>query len=1001
MRKFIPFLLLLVPFIGSSQVKLLKKNAKRCATFEVLQNFKRANPGAETDAQFEAWLSQKQSAATMRTQATVTLPVVFHIVHSGEAEGSGTNISQATIRQQILQLNKDYANLSNSPYAVAANAEIQFALAQQDPNGIALTQPGIDRIAYTSKGWTAPPYTVGVSSSSNYLNNTIKPQSIWDPSRYVNIWVLEMEAGILGIATFPTGSGLSGLGSGETNSNAGVAVGPETVGSIFMPSSCGSYTKGKTLTHEMGHFFGLRHIWGDGTCATDYCGDTPTHETDNGGVPSHPKPNNCGTPDEMFENYMDYTDDVILNTFTANQVTRMQTVLTNSPRRNTLATSTVGLVPVSATNRIAFYDCTGAITVSEIGLLGTTPRYRDYSFTLNVEDKATGNATVTIATGGTAVNGFNYQVLTPTLNFVAGDNFKPVNLRVFDNALVEGARTVVLTFSIAGTGVAAGPSAQSMTVTITDDDSYTVTNTPVNLLSQNWETSTTGWGSLTSTGMPNRFIISNGGDAGGTGNAAYISNSPSVPYANIYTTTVSGLAVLRSPLINATGLSNLQLSFKYKVWGEIFGTTAFDYGLMTYSTPAAPTTFSQVPATGSGPYAGTSGIVSGTPAISLPNEVFANRSFYLGWYWENDDADGNSPGLNVDDIVLTGTGTTVETTVSSSYGYNVQSGSGINNFRSTNGRAVVRLTNLSENVSGVVASVTAAGTGQETITTSGGTFHRTQKVFGLTPSLANTTATYRLTLYFTSAELAVWGSNKLALKVLKVRDGTSLTGPINGGNSAIVVPVSATEDVATGVIAYTADFTGGFSQFMLVSPAFTLPVSLLTFEAQAEKSSIVLRWKTASERNNKGFFIERSTNGAGFNTIGWVAGNGTTSSASVYNYTDNFVQPNTVYYYRLKQVDADNRFSLSQTRQAKISANGITITISPNPAKDRLQVFVAGSVQPADITLINTKGQVVARWAKANLSSPYTINVSRFAKGSYTLILHLAEGAQLKQILLQ
>lgn len=996
MKKYLYLALLLVPFISVSQTVISRP--KRCATDEVLKNFRKLHPTAETDAQFEAWLAaRKQSARTMGTQAVVTLPVVFHIIHSGEAEGAGTNISQALIQQQILQLNKDFANLSNSPYGVAANSEIQFALAQRDPMGNTLAQPGIDRMAYASKGFTAPPYTVGASGAGDYLSSVIKPATYWDPSRYINIWVLRMEDGILGIATFPAGSGLPDMVYSESNQTAGIAVGPETIGSIFLPSSCSSYTKGKTLTHEMGHFFGLRHIWGDANCGNDYCGDTPVHQQDNAGVPSHPKANSCGTADEMFENYMDYSDDVILNTFTADQVARMQAVLANSPRRNTLATSNVGLVAVTGTNRIAFYDCNGSVTVSESGLTGTYPRYRDYSFTLNAEDKATGNATITINAGGTAINGFNYQVITPTLNFVSGDEYKNVVVRVFDNALVEGNKTITLTYTISGAGVQAGPTAQSMTINITDNDNITVSNATVTLLSQDFSTAA-GWSVLTGGGN-NQFRIGSNGNAGGTGNAGYISSDGST---NTYSKTNTSLSVLQSPLINATGFTNLVLSFKYRVYGEADANGARDYGALVYSPAANQFSILNVSASGTGPYIGTGAIATGSPTISLPSSAFDGKQFYLGFLWENDaNSVGSDPGLNIDDVVLTGTSAGVETNLGNSYGYDVQAGAGMNIFRSASAKAIVMVTNASANLTGVTAAVTQAGTGQVAIVTNGGSFQRTQKVFQVSPAVANTTASYRMTFYFTPAELAAWGVNKLNLKILKVKDGVSLAGTINSSDAVIVTPVSVNENVATGVITYTADFTGGFSQFMLVSSNAILPIDLLTFEAQPAKKNIELSWKTGMERDNKGFNIERSSNGTDFTTIGWVDGAGTASAGSSYRFTDNFVQPNTVYYYRLKQVDRNNRHNFSAIKQARILESNVLVSVSPNPAKGQVKVFVSGNAHPAGLSLVNAKGQTVAKWAGVNLNTPYSIDLSRFAKGYYTLVVHLTDGDITEQVIIQ
>jgi hypothetical protein len=354
----------------------------------------------------------------------------------------------------------------------------------------------------------------------------------------------------------------------------------------------------------------------------------------------------------------------------------------------------------------------------------------------------------------------------------------------------------------------------------------------------------------------------------------------------------------------------------------------------------------------------------------------------------------------VDDIVVSVAATGTEGDFSHSVTKNIFSGQDVYMMSSNDNQVITRITNPSTNISCLSAFIAQAGNGLVAINSDRGSFQRTQKVFTLVPAVANPSVTYQATFYFSSAELAAWGANKLNLRILQVQDGVDLGSVMTGANSKVITPIAVNEDLATGVITYTANFTG-FSQFMLVSPSFTLPVSLITFDVQPARKSIDLSWKTAAERNSKGFHIERSTNGIDFTSIGWVGGAGTTNETTFYRFTDRFVQPNTVYYYRLNQVDFDNQSTRSVTKQAKVVADGMAVMVSPNPASTQLKVFVTGLAQLVDISLFDAKGQRVGRWSKVNLSSPYSINVSRFASGQYTLIVHLPEGDVNEKVMIQ
>jgi zinc-dependent metalloproteinase lipoprotein len=997
----------------------------KCYTVENLAKERSKNPGAETDAQFETWLNRAISERKMflqgaRIQAEYTIPVVFHIIHNGEGVGANPNVSNAAILQQLYQLNKDFANESGSTYSVAQNTGVKFKLAQRDPSGVVLAEPGVNRINRNTPpgggaAWTD--YTTvnsGAGWSDTYINSTVKPASIWDPERYMNIWVIPRitAAGVsgilLGYATFPnaTASGLNGLNNAETNSTAGVVIITPAVGSMTQPyGACGSavsYGRGRTLTHEVGHFLGLRHIWGDSNCGTDYCDDTPVHRTDNAGKPTHPKANSCGTADEMFENYMDYVDDDVMNTFTQNQTDRIQAVMANCPRRKDLSGSTAGVVEPVVANGLFFANCGTALSVTETATTGTYPRYKDIKIRIETANAATGAATVTFNTGGTAVNNYHYQLTPASVTFAAGEVYKDVTLRILDNAAVEANRTVVLSYSISGTGVTAGATAQTKQINIQDDDLANVSNNRITLIDQNFDVSLTGWNILSSGGMPNLWRVSTTGDAGGTGNAAFISGTAASPYLNEYTKTTSGLAVLRSPLISPTGYTDIRVGFKYKVWGERDATTAYDYGELNYATAAAPNSFITVPAANVGPYVGLSSISTGTPEVVLSNTAVVNSSFHLGFLWENDNADGNDPAFNVDDILVTALGTQIETNVSSAHAYDLQTATTNHLRNATDNKIIASIENLSQNVNGVTASITQAGTGTSSLVTANGSYLRSNKVIQLTPVTANSSATYKATFYYTTAELAGWGTIT-NLKILKVKDGVNLGTTITSANAQLVTAVVVDSRSDRGYASFTGDFAGGFSQFMIVSANTTLPVSLNSFTATAEKNAIALKWTTEQEINNKGFGIERSKDGINYENIGWVDGNGNTRATQQYTFTDNFVQAGILYHYRLRQTDFDNKEKFSVIRSVKLESSQLSLVLAPNPVTSgHVSLFISGIDKNVTVKMYNIQGQLVKTWNNINaFDRQANLNVKGLNAGTYLISIQLDDKKWTEKLVIQ
>jgi hypothetical protein len=146
------------------------------------------------------------------------------------------------------------------------------------------------------------------------------------PTTKLNIWVCTLANGILGYAQFPGGSSAT---DGVVILNTAFG----RTGTVRAP-----FNKGRTATHEVGHWLNLRHIWGDATCGSDLVNDTPTHNTANYGCPASGHRSTCsGTPVEMTMNYMDYTDDACMYMFSLGQKSRMLATFASGSPRNTFA----------------------------------------------------------------------------------------------------------------------------------------------------------------------------------------------------------------------------------------------------------------------------------------------------------------------------------------------------------------------------------------------------------------------------------------------------------------------------------------------------------------------------------------------------------------------------------------------------------------------------------------------------------------------------------------
>ncbi len=234
------------------------------------------------------------------SDSIVRIPVVFHIIHNNGPE----NIALSQIESQIRILNEDFRRIpGTNGFGPGVDTQIEFFLAQRDPQGNCTD--GVVRVQ-------------SALTNGHYPNQQtqMKALSQWDPTKYLNFWVVGDMGGVLGYATFPGGpANLDGIVCADSY------VGDEGT------SGTGQYGLGRTATHEIGHWLNLFHTFQGGCAGGDQCADTPPVDNPNFGCATGHV--SCGSVDQV-ENYMDYSDDPCFDRFTADQLTRINNSLANS-----------------------------------------------------------------------------------------------------------------------------------------------------------------------------------------------------------------------------------------------------------------------------------------------------------------------------------------------------------------------------------------------------------------------------------------------------------------------------------------------------------------------------------------------------------------------------------------------------------------------------------------------------------------------------------------------
>jgi len=291
-----------------------------------------------------------QQQRILQTQANITIPVVVHVVLSNPSL-----VTDAQIQAQIDVLNADYGGKNADSIRIPAafksrfgKGNLQFCLARRDPLGEGTN--GIVRVASS---------TVSDPGEMDPVKSTCDGGSdAWNPAKYLNIWVCQIEDGFLGY-TYQPSLPLADVPLNER----GFVINYQAFGKGG--TAIAPYNLGRTATHEIGHFFDLDHIWGPNNC------DGAQSCADDDGIADTPRQFDCtfgapaadsiitdictpAAPGIMWMNYMDYVDDRAMVLYTPQQYVKMEASLAAVSWMQTLATSD-GCTPVTAVNRDALF----------------------------------------------------------------------------------------------------------------------------------------------------------------------------------------------------------------------------------------------------------------------------------------------------------------------------------------------------------------------------------------------------------------------------------------------------------------------------------------------------------------------------------------------------------------------------------------------------------------------------------------------------------------------
>ena len=935
-----------------------------------------------------------------RTEATYTIPVVVHVMHTGGAVGTIYNPTDAQITGAINYLNQVFAGTYPGMQAPVegggvVDMDVQFGLAQRTPSCGATN--GIDRVDASS----LPNYVtngVNAQTSSGCPELTMKNLSRWNTSDYYNIWIVNKIDGadgtsgqfIAGFAYFPgSSSSLDGTVMLATQMVSGA----------------------KTLSHEIGHALNLYHTF-QGSANTSQCPANASCTADGDRVcDTDPVSNNlnagtgvysfaCRTGDNTCPGTLDYTINTESNfmaytscytLFTNGQKARVQAAMSLASRASLVAPGNLALTPCGTS--INFSLATSSQTENISGTVSGCRKYTDYTYQMGIGAAPSATATATLSYSGTAVRGIDYDV-TANGNFAAPSDVLTFNsgstaaqsftVRVYDDAGVETAETIILDFTVnnGGGNATKGATTPTLIVTLNDND-----NTPVATSSNTYPIGTT---SVLTTVRP--FDATQQSQR-----SQYLYYASELSAQGITACNISSLQLFVNVKASTRSFTNFTIKMGQTTLSNLvdaFVGVNVISGLNTVYTNASLNTVAGWNTfTFSTPFTwdGTSNLVyeicfdngsvsagAGADQVGLYSD--GNPSNIGNNFWQNGiNCSGSFSSVSYSQfgrkpIIKLGvnvTGVSVETAAGATASTHIANGSD-DYFYSNNNKLLFRLNGVNASLGCVNTTLDAGGT--TWVTTAGG--QRSAKVFGITPTTNAATTSYTISLYFDNTELG--GKNPSFLRIAKT-SATTAAGA-NSSNTVFATPTVTT--LGSGITIFSAPFTG-FSRFFLVDAGFVLPVSITAFTATSNaQRNTVVRWATSFEQDNKDFTIEISYDGINFVPLTIVPSKGNSSSLQQYEYLHIKPAKGTTWY-RLKQTDRNGIFKYSPIAAVQIANDNAKPFLYPVPATDILTVNFGTVVSKPGIEILTADMRVVHRESSTVLSVKKDIDVSKLASGVY------------------